>query len=268
MVEFKVEKRERPNSRKYSRHNIDIAYIFAKKVYKEFGTFLKAIVLFGSTMKKPEPTKGSDIDIMLIIDDVTIKLTAEIVETYRIIVERLIGEVSPKIHVTTIKFSTFWEYVRAGDPIGINIIRDGVPLIDSGFFEPLQKLLFQGRIRPTAESIWTYYARSSRTIHNAKWHMLQATIDLYWAVIDSAHAAIMKTGGIPPRPESVAELLNERLVKKKLLNKKYVNTMRQFYTLFKMIVHREIKELSGAQFDKYYKNARAFVKEMEKFLQK
>ncbi len=265
MVEFKVEKQQNPNINKYHRHNVDIAYIFAKRAYNEFGTFLKAIVLFGSTMKE-KADSGGDIDILLIVDDVSIVLSAEIVETYRIIVEKLIAEISPKLHITTLKFSTFWEYIRAGDPIGINILRDGVPLIDSGFFEPLQKLLFQGRIRPTPESIWTYFARAPRTLYNAKWHLMQGTIDLYWAVIDSAHAAIMKTGEIPPRPEEVADMLDERLVKKKLLSKKYVHTMRMFYTVFKMIIHREIQEIKSSEFERYYKEAEEFVKAMEKIV--
>lgn len=267
MVEFKVEKKENPNVNKYHRHNVDLAYVFAKRAYNEFDTFLKAIVLFGSTMKDKGSNEG-DIDILLIVDDVSINLSAEIVETYRVIVERLIADTSRKLHVTTLKFTTFWEYIKAGDPIGINILRDGVPLIDSGFFEPLQRLLFTGRIRPTYESIWAYFSRAPRTLYNSKWHMMQATIDLYWAVIDSAHAAIMKMGEIPPRPEDVAAMLNEKLVKKKLLDKKYVHTMEFFYEIFKKIIHREIREIRATDYERYYKAAEAFVKEMERILGK
>ena len=54
------------------------------------------------------------------------------------------------------RFTSFWEYIRNGDPVGINILRDGVAIIDTGFFDPLQALLKKGRIRPTSESIWTY----------------------------------------------------------------------------------------------------------------
>ena len=27
-------------------------------------------------------------------------------------------------------YTTFWEYIRAGDPVGVNILRDGVPILD------------------------------------------------------------------------------------------------------------------------------------------
>ena len=100
--------------------------------------------------------KQGDIDILIVFDDVSVNLTPEIVSTYRIIIEKVISEVSTRLHVTTIKLTTYWEYVRAGDPIGMNILRDGVALLDTGFFDPLHALLVRGRIRPSPESVWTY----------------------------------------------------------------------------------------------------------------
>src|SRR3989344_9618845 len=97
------------------------------------------------------------------------------------------------------------------------MLRDGVPLLDIGFFEPLQVLLKQGKIRPTPESIWSYLGRASPTIYNSKWHLLQAVLDLYWAVIDAAHAVLMEYGEIPPSPGQVSSILNEKLVKRKIL---------------------------------------------------
>ena len=146
------------------------------------------------------------------------------------------------------------------------MLRDGVALIDSGFFKPLQVLLRRGKIRPSEESIWTYYVRAPSTLHNAKWHIMQATVDLYWAVIDSAHAALMKHGEIPPSPDHVADLLESKLVKNKLLEKKYVTMMRNFYKLSKMITHRQISEIKGAQFDKYHKDASDFVGRMKRYI--
>jgi len=96
---------------------------------------------------------------------------------------------------------------------------------------------------------------------------LQATLDLYWAVIDAAHAALMRHGEIPPTPEHVADLLEQKLVKKKLLEHKYVTIMRHFYKLMKMITHREVKEIKGEEYDKYFKSAEDFVKRMREFVE-
>ena len=266
-MKFDIPKRENPNLEKYERHDVDISYRFANELYKELGSLIRAVVLFGSAARQ-KTTAKSDIDILVILDDLTISLSPEVVDAYRVILNKIIVKVSTRLHITTLRFTSFWEYIRNGDPIGINILRDGVALIDSGFFEPLQALLKKGRIRPTSESIWTYYIRAPNTLHNSRWHLLQATIDLYRAVIDSAHAALMKHGEIPPTPEHVADLLEQKLVQKKLLESKYVTIMRHFYKIMKMITHREIKEIKGEEYERYYASAEEFVKRMRDFIEK
>ena len=265
-MKFDIPRKENPNIEKYDRHVVDTAHRFANEIYKEMGALIRAVVIFGSAARKTTTAK-SDIDVLVILDDLTISLSPEVVEAYRVIINKSIVRVSTNLHITTLRFTSFWEYIRNGDPIGINILRDGVALIDSGFFEPLQALLKKGRIRPTSESIWTYYIRAPNTLHNSKWHLLQATIDLYWGVIDAAHAALMKHGEIPPTPEHVADLLEQKLVRKGLLEQKYVTTMRHFYKLMKMITHREVKEIKGEEYDRYYKHAEEFVRRMREFIE-
>ncbi len=265
-MKFDIPKKEHPNLERYYREDIDTAYKFANEIYKELGSLIRAVVIFGSTARRTKQP-GGDIDILVIIDDLMMSMSPEVVEAYRLIIQTAIVKISTKLHVTTMRFTSFWEYMRNGDPIAINLLRDGVALIDSGFFDPMQALLKRGRIRPTQESIWTYYTRAPNTLHNSKWHLLQAVIDLYWAVIDAAHAALMKIGEIPPTPEHVAELMEEKLVKKKLLEHKYVTIMRNFYRLMKMVTHREIVEIKGEEFDRYYKIAEDFVHRMRRLIE-
>lgn len=265
-MEFDIKKRTHVNYHKYKEKDIDIAYNFSRDIYKELQTFIKAIVIFGSSARRD--TESNDIDILIIVDDTKVVWTAELVEAYRIITEKSVQKNSLKLHITTLKFTSFWEYIRSGDPIGINMLRDGIALLDTGFFDPLQILLSQGRIRPSPESIWNYFSMAPRTLLNSKWHILQATVDLYWAVIDAAHAALMKAGEIPPSPEHVADMLDKRFVKTNLIDKKYVITMRNFYHLSKMITHRELKEITGEQYDMYYKEANEFVEKMRSFIDK
>ncbi|MBI4438668.1 nucleotidyltransferase domain-containing protein [Candidatus Woesearchaeota archaeon] len=264
-MEFGIQAQENRNINKYSRDDLSTAYEFSKKIYSEFGTFVKAIVLFGSVAKNTKSGKG-DIDILILIDDVTVALSPELVQTYRIIVEKTMASTSPKLHVTSLKLSTFWEYVRAGDPVGINILRDGVALLDTGFFDPLHALLIRGRIRPSQESVWSYFSRAPKTIHNSKWHVLQAVLDLYWAVVDSAHAALMKLGEIPPSPDHVAYMMEQRMVQTMLISRKYSDTMNKFYTLQKRIIYRDIKEISGKEYDALLTEAQEFVTAMQQLI--
>ena len=266
-MEFQVPKQENPNLRSYNREELGIAYEFARRMHKEFGDFLKAIVLFGSTAKRT-PGRHGDVDILAVVDDVTITPTQELVEAYRIIVEKLVSDVSTKLHVTTVKLSTFWEYIRAGDPIGMNILRDGVALLDTGFFDPLRALLVRGRIRPSEEAVWTYFARAPRTLHNAKWHILQAVVDMYWAVIDAAHAALMAAGETPPSPDHVAAILQEKLIRPNHLHKKYAATVTKFYELQKKITYRELREIRGEQLDSLMKEAQEFVEKVDELINK
>lgn len=264
-MKFNVEERVHPVKHRYKDEDIRVATEFAKRVYKELPKLVKAIVVFGSTARAAS-TKKSDVDILIIIDDVHIILTPELLEAYKVIVDRIMMEVSQRLHIVTLKFTTFWEYIRAGDPVAINILRDGAALIDSGFFDPLQVLLYMGRIRPTAESINAYYSKAPATMYNSKWHILQACIDLYWAVIDSAHAALMSHGHIPPSPAHVPEMMEKELVNKKHLEKKYVDTMNTLYDLMKKITHREISYLTGAEYDNYRRMAQDFVERMRGFV--
>ncbi len=264
-MDFEVKKKPKENIEKYGREEVDIAYKFAKRAYKEFGSFVKTIAMFGSITRKK--SSGGDIDILILVDDLSISVTPEVAETYRIIQQKIIRDVSLRLHVTTLKLTSFWEYIRMGDPVAINILRDGTSLLDTGFFDPMQTLLKQGRIRPTAEAVWNYFTRAPATITNSKWHVLQASLDLYWAVIDSAHAALMKSGEVPPTPEHVADLMQDKLVPQGKTSPKYVQIMRNFYDLSRKITHREIKEITGEQYSRHLADAEDFVKEMKRIVE-
>ena len=266
-MEFKVIRKENENLYKYPTEDLQLAHQFAQQLKVELGDFLMGVVVFGSTARKDTSTY-SDIDVLVLSDDTSFELTEELTEGYRLIVENVIARVTTKLHVTSMTFTSFWEYAKAGDPVIVNILRDGYPLIDKGFFYPLQRLLKRGRIRPSEESVWRYFGRSPMTLLNSRWHVLQGTLDLYWAVIDAAHAALMRKDQVPPTPEHVADMLDTIYVKKKLLEPKYVDTMRRFYTLSKKITHREIKEMKGPEYELWYKDADDFVKRMKLLIEK
>ena len=268
-MEFKIEKRDNPNTRNFSKDDYELAKRFALELKKEIGELLKAVILFGSAARNPnQEIYERDIDALIIVNDLTLVLNKETIIAYRVIVENVASKVSKRLHITTLRLTIFWEYVRNGDPVVVNMLRDGVPILDEGFFAPVQVLLEQGRIRPSQESIWAYFSKAPATVNNSKWHVMQAVLDLYWAVIDSSHAALMSLGVLPPTPEHVADLIDEKMVKAGLLEKKYAQTMRTFYSLSKQIMHREVRDISGAQYDRYLKEAQGYVATMQKFIEK
>lgn len=269
IMEFKIERKEQLKEPNYPPDDYKIAQNFADAIKRELGPeFLKAVVLFGSTARgAPESIAERDIDVLMIINDLTIILNPEVVSAYRVIVEKTASKISKRLHITTLKITNFWDYLRNGDPLIVNMLRDGVVLQDTGFFMPAQSLLFQGRIRPTQESIWGYFVRAPATIVNSEWHVLQASLDLYWAVIDSAHAALMKVGTVPPTPAHVADLIEQKLVSKGLVNKRAAKIMEFFFKLSKQITHREITKITGKDYDSYKEEAQAFIEQMRKIVE-
>lgn len=278
-MEFDIEEQGLRNADNYEEDELDVAYEFSKHVLDEFQNFVKAVVLFGSVARRrrermqSEGIEGSvsgedpnDIDLLLVVDDVAFDLTKELVQTYRVIVEKLVRDTSDRLHIITLKFTSFWEYVRTGDPVAVNVLRDGVPLVDTGFFEPLQVLLKRGRIRPSPESVWTYFKKAPMTLQNSQRHVTQAVLDLYWAVIDASHAALMQLNEIPPSPEHVSEMLEEKLVKPGVLEPRHAKTMQKFYDLMKAITTKQAMEIDGATYDDLYDEAEAFVDDIEQFL--
>jgi len=242
----------------------EIASDFATKVYQRFNKIVKSIILFGSIAKK-KATSGSDIDIIIIIDDVSVNWDQELVAWYREELEKL-SRANPyraNLHINTIKLSTWWQDLMRGDPVVINVIRDGRSLIDfGGFFEPLKYLLVQGRIKSTPEAIYSLLQRAPAHVTRSRVSELNAIEGLYWAMVDSAQAALIAAGVEPASPEHVPIDLKEIFVNSKRLKMKYVVWYRDLLMLHKKIVHGDITDLKGSEIDDWQKRTEEFLKEM------
>lgn len=256
-MDVTIEKRDYSTRDNYEKNEIDLAYEFTKKIQGELQEMLKAVVLFGSVARQKE--ESNDIDILLLVDDVSIRFSKEIVQTYRIIVKRTVAEVSERIHVTSMKLSSFWEYVKEGDPIATNILRDGYALIDTGMFAPLQHMLHQGRIGGSKEAVWTYLRRSEESLVSSSNHFLESLHDLYWSAIDASQAALMFIGEDAPSPKHVPEKLQQHFVKQGKLKKKHVKLVRKLYTVSKEIAHGKKTKASPKEVQRFLDDVKAYV---------
>lgn len=250
-------------TKKFSK-DYDIAYDFSTKSYKFFKEAIKSIVFFGSAAKG-KAVKGSDIDIVIILDDCSIAWDQELIAWYREELRKLIEKqpYAKKLHINTVTLSTFWEEVRAGDPATINLIRYGQTLIDfGGFFDPLKVLLARGKIRPTTEAIFAVLRRAPLHLSRARFSVVGAIENLYWAMVDSAHGALMAKGEVPPSPEHIGTMLNRIFVSNKKLDKKYVQWYQEIYNLAHDVAHGQVKHLDGKDIDLNMSRATEFEKVM------
>jgi predicted nucleotidyltransferase len=246
-----------------------MAMDFASKVYKEFDTMIKSVIMFGSSSKhsqKPE----SDVDIIILLDDVSIKFDEELIAWYRKNLGKIMREnaYAKPLHVNSVKLSTWWEDMLKGDPVVMNVIRYGEALIDfGGFFNPLRILLKQGKIKSTPEAIYTLLERSPTHMVRAKQSMLAVIDGLYWTFVDSAHAALIAADVMPASPEEVPKVLTETFVKRKLLNKKYVDSYVSIHQVAKDIVHGKLHDVPGKTLDEWFVKSDEFLKEMSRLVQ-
>ncbi len=244
-----------------------VSYNFSKKVFDMFPGIIKSIVLFGS-IPKATPKEKSDFDILIITDDTAIAPTRKFIDWYNLELAKLVRKSDSRLHVSTVTLTTFWENILHGEPVAINVLRTGIPLIDTGYFEPLQFLLSAGRIRPSREAIHNAMARVPGHLTRANARILAGVVDLYWAMIDAAQGALMKYEVVPPSPEHIEEMVKETFVNKKLLNKKYIGYYREVWKTSKAIIHGEIIKGSGVDFDRYRKMAEEFQEKMNKLIKR
>ena len=242
----------------------EIAMDFATKVYEKFNEIIKSIILFGSTVKETAK-KESDIDIVVIIDDASILWDEELKAWYREELGKIV-QLNPYkkgLHINTVRLTTWWLDILRGDPVVMNVIRYGEPLIDfAGFFNPMKALLLSGKIKPSPEAIYTLLQRAPLHLGRSRLSILGSIEGIYWAMVDSAHAAIIAAKKVPPSPEHIPMILKETFVDKRMLKLKYVLWYRDLHVLHKSIIHGETKEVKARDVEEWHLRADEFLRKM------
>lgn len=244
-------------------------------VLKKFERYVVSYVLAGSLVRE-ETTKTSDVDVYIIINDTDVKRMSryELREKLRAIIYSYAFEAStragvknrlnPQIYILT----EFWETVKDAHPVIFTLIRDGVPLYDSGAFMPWKLLLKMGKIKPSPEAIDMFMSFGDKIAENVRRKFNEiATEDIYWGVITPSQALIMLYGVPPPTPKETIPLMKEIFVKKeKLLEPKYVEILDRIITLYKKYEHEEVKTISGKEIDSLVEQSEAYIKRLKELM--
>ena len=263
MVNKDVSKKEDIPTLKLS-NDQDIAADFANKVYKHIGRPIKSIALFGSSAKGVS-APHSDIDIVIIIDDASIQWDEELIAWYREELGKLIksNAYNKPLHINTVRLTTWWSELIRGEPVVLNIIRWGVPLIDfGGFFTPLKSLMLSGKLKGSPEMIYITLGRAPVHMLRSKASMIGSLEAIYWAFVDSSHSALIAAKQSPPSPEHIPALMRESLVDKGLLNKKYADWYKELYTLTHRTLRGEVNDIDGKEVQIWRERADEYVREM------
>jgi len=252
---------------------IKISELHRSMVLKKFEKYIVSYVLFGS-LTRGEATPESDIDVAIIIDDTDVKkmTRAELKDKLRAIIIGMgieagtITGIQNKLNIQVYILTEFWDSVKEANPVIFTILRDGVPLYDRGMFMPWKQLLRMGRIKPSTEAIDMFMSSGEQMVTRVKGAMKDLIErDIYWATLTPSQAALMLYGIPPPTPNETLHLLEEVFVKKeKMLEKKYVDIMREIRKYYKGIEHGDIKIVTGKEVDDLLKKAEEYLQRIKK----
>ena len=251
----------------FRKKQLALANRFKDEVLKQYKDMVKAVVLFGS-LTRGDFHEKSDIDMLVIIDDVMARLTPEMKDDLDDRLYDIAKKISESMTVQPAwMLSEFWDMARIGHPLLFTIVRDGWALYDTGFFIPVRKLLELGKIPTTLEAVEKFMETAPQKINRvetAKLYMIAE--DLYYSMLNSSQAVLMYMGLNPPSPKHTPLDVKEHLVDAKLLEENYLNDLQSVIEFRKAVEHKEVKDIAGQQLDDFIQKAKQYVSRMEQLL--
>ncbi len=262
-----AEQPKEPEREKLRKKQLDLANKFKDEVLKKYKNLVKSVVLFGSITRGDYHEK-SDIDLLVVIDDTLARFTPEM----KLRFDDDIYDIGKKLSENMVvqpawTLTEFWDMARIGHPLLYTIVRDGWALYDTGFFIPVRKLLELGKIPTTLEAVEKFMETAPQKINRVETAKLfMVAEDLYYAMLNSSQAVLMYVGQNPPSPKHTPHEVREHLVNTGLLEEVYLQDLEAIIEFRKRVEHKEIKDISGEELDRYIQKSKQFVSRMEQLL--
>ncbi len=131
----------------------------------------------------------------------------------------------------------------------------------------MRKLLEWGKFPATVEAAEIRFEGVPKRISRVKnVKTLMIAEDLYYAFTDAGQSVLMFIGIPPPPPKTLACEMSKHLVDTGLLEEQWTKMVDDVMVFRKAVEHKEIKDISGADLDKWIDNADKYVERMEKLL--
>ncbi len=257
-MEIDLERKPLHNVDKLKAGRFEAVEAFSDEVRKKYDR-----LIVSALVSRP----GSDeVRLHFIVDDLNNVVFDQHVADMELDVSEMAYASSLPLKCVFIIASLFWKRFNERDDDILDLVRDSLVVHDKGFFRPVQDLLVTGKVRPSKESVQVYFVKAERSMKNSTSHVGKAVLDLYWAVMDAAHAAVMVAGETPPSPKDVAGTVKRVLVARNLVHERCGEIVESFYDIAKRLMHREIFDISGRDYDSYLDDADFFIREVEDFV--
>ena len=252
--------------------SLRVAEIHKGLVLQKFERYVVSYVIAGSIVRG-QATKTSDVDVFIVIDDTDVKRMhrLELKEKLRNIIYSYVMEagelagvknkLSPQVYILT----EFWESVKDANPIMFTFIRDGIPLYDRHTFMPWKSLLKMGKLKPSPEAIEMFMAGADKTEEFVDRKLIDALVDMYWGIVTPSQALLMLYGLPPPTgKQEVVDVMEDIFIRKeKMLEPKYLNTLKKIVKLWRDYEHGILKKISGKEIDELMKEFKEYTKRLK-----
>ena len=243
--------------------------------FRMLGKFEKYVISYviAGSLIRGEANPNSDVDVSLIIDDtdVTRTTSAELKARLRDIAlreardaERDAG-IRGKLNVQVWILTDYWMGLRRAEPIFYTTLRDGISLYDRGMFAPWKLMLKKGMLIPSPESIRRYIDDGKKHVERFNYKFKSMAMeDFFWACIYPAQGLLMLQGVPPGAPSQVGPQMKENLVKKGILDIKYVKIFDKLHKIRKDLEYGKLKSVSPETVVNMARSAQDFVEAVEK----
>jgi len=190
-----------------------LALHLKNRIIRKFEEYVVCYCFSGS-MVRGSYSRKSDLDVFCVINDVDVKKMSlsELKDKLRWIIHDMGRELAKEfgiplnVNLQVYILTDFWESLREGDAIILNLLRDAVPLYDKGMFAPWKQLLRTGRIRPSLELAEQYRNSAHYALDQVKKKIREIGEEwLYYSMLNYAQAALVLTGQMPPAPQDTAK---------------------------------------------------------------
>ncbi len=237
---------------------------FTNEARKQYGDVIKSVLLFGSIVRG-DAIKTSDADVWVVLDDTSTKGSEDIEKVQHNIL--LIAHNLKDVHVQTTPLTEFWHWIKIGSPELVNFLRYGLPIYDSGFIKPVQRMLKMGLLPPSEETISIRAHAAEARYRKVKIDMKSMIFELRYCASDIIQASVMHHYKEQPDFKDIPKFL-EKFVSEKKLEKEWVKKFKDMNKMWKDIDHKIIKDVNSVYLEKSLKLSREIIDRFIKLIPK
>jgi len=229
--------------------------------------YILSIILVGS-VSRGTMNEDSDVDLSFVVDDTDVKKMGrhEVQARLRRMIHGMAEQTGFEFNIQVYLLTEFWQALRDTHPVIFSMVRDGVPLYDTGMFIPWRTLLKMGKLKPSPEAVEQFYRTGRLLIQDINNSIKEIVIErLFLAMFNPAQAVAMLIGVPPTDAVNTPNQFRKHFVKDlKLIEPKYADYLQEIIDYRKGVEYNKIKEITPEEFAVQMKHASEFQDRIEK----